>query len=55
MPEPHIQQTYDLFLGEVLAAWADPAAFSDNRWHFPMRRAAQHPLHFRRQLLCHRR
>ena len=34
IPEPHIQQTYDLFLGEVLAAWADPAAFSDNRWHF---------------------
>lgn len=35
IPEPHIQQTYDLFLGEVLAAWADPAAFSNNRWHFP--------------------
>ena len=35
IPEPHIQQTYALFLGEVLAAWADPAAFSDNRWHFP--------------------
>lgn len=35
IPEPHIQQTYDLFLGQVLAAWADPAAFSDGRWHFP--------------------
>ncbi len=33
--EPHIQQTYDLFLGEVLAAWADPATFSNGRWHFP--------------------
>lgn len=33
--EPHIQQTYDLFLGEVVAAWADPAAFSEGRWHFP--------------------
>jgi flavin reductase (DIM6/NTAB) family NADH-FMN oxidoreductase RutF len=33
--EPHIQQAYDLFLGEVVAAWADPAAFSDGRWHFP--------------------
>ena len=33
--EPHIQQNYDLFLGEVVAAWADPAAFSDGRWHFP--------------------
>ncbi len=34
IPEPHIQQAYDLFLGEVLAAWADPAVFSDGRWHF---------------------
>ena len=34
IPEPHIQQTYDLFLGEVLAAWADPRVFSNGRWHF---------------------
>lgn len=34
IPEPHNQQTYDLFLGEVVAAWADPAAFSNGRWHF---------------------
>ncbi|MDO8787351.1 MAG: flavin reductase family protein [Sulfuritalea sp.] len=33
--EPHIQQTYDLFLGEVVAAWADPSVFSNGRWHFP--------------------
>ena len=33
--EPHNQQAYDLFLGEVVAAWADPAAFSNGRWHFP--------------------
>jgi flavin reductase (DIM6/NTAB) family NADH-FMN oxidoreductase RutF len=33
--EPHIQQAYDLFLGEVVAAWADPSVFSDGRWHFP--------------------
>ncbi|MFH1819566.1 MAG: flavin reductase family protein [Pseudomonadota bacterium] len=32
--EPHIQQTYDLFLGEVVAAWADPAAFANGRWQF---------------------
>jgi flavin reductase (DIM6/NTAB) family NADH-FMN oxidoreductase RutF len=32
--EPHIQCTYDLFLAEVLAAWADPASFSDGHWHF---------------------
>jgi flavin reductase (DIM6/NTAB) family NADH-FMN oxidoreductase RutF len=35
IPEPHIQQTYDLFLAEVVAAWADPEAFSNGRWHFP--------------------
>jgi flavin reductase (DIM6/NTAB) family NADH-FMN oxidoreductase RutF len=35
IPEPHIQQTYDLFLGEVLAAWADPEVFSNGRWRFP--------------------
>lgn len=35
IPEPHIQNAYDLFLGEVVAAWADPEVFSDGRWHFP--------------------
>jgi flavin reductase (DIM6/NTAB) family NADH-FMN oxidoreductase RutF len=30
--EPHIQQAYDLFLGEVVAAWADPDAFEDGHW-----------------------
>ena len=33
--EPHIRQAYDLFLGEVVAAWADPAVFYEGRWHFP--------------------
>lgn len=32
--EPHIQNTYDLFLGEVVAAHADARVFSDGRWHF---------------------
>ncbi|KAF1024086.1 MAG: Flavoredoxin [Paracidovorax wautersii] len=32
--EPHIQQTYDLFLGEVVAAQADARVFSNGRWHF---------------------
>lgn len=35
IPEAHNQQRYDLFIAEVVAAWADPAAFSDGRWHFP--------------------
>jgi len=34
IPEPHNQQAYDLFLGEVVAAWADPRAFRDGRWQF---------------------
>jgi flavin reductase (DIM6/NTAB) family NADH-FMN oxidoreductase RutF len=32
IPEPHNQQAYDLFIGEVLGAWADPRAFADGHW-----------------------
>jgi flavin reductase (DIM6/NTAB) family NADH-FMN oxidoreductase RutF len=35
IPEPHIEQAYDLFLAEVVAAWAEPEVFSGGRWHFP--------------------
>ena len=34
IPEPHIQSSYDLFLGEVVAAQADERVFSNGRWHF---------------------
>ncbi len=34
IPEPHNEQAYDLFLGEVVAAWADDRVFRDGRWHF---------------------
>lgn len=34
IPEPHNQQAYDLFIGEVTGAWADKRVFSDGRWHF---------------------
>ena len=34
IPEPHNQNTYDLFIAEVLAAYADERIFSDGRWHF---------------------
>src|SRR3989344_5755604 len=34
LPEPHTQQTYDLFLGEVVAAYADERVFSEGHWHF---------------------
>lgn len=32
--EPHIQNTYDLFLAEVVAAHADNRVFTDGHWHF---------------------
>jgi len=32
--EPHNQNTYDLFIAEVVAAHADERVFSDGRWHF---------------------
>lgn len=34
LPEAHNQERYDLFIGEVTAAWADARVFSDGRWHF---------------------
>lgn len=34
IPEPHIQNTYDLFIAEVVAAYADDRVFSDGHWHF---------------------
>ena len=34
LPEPHNQQEYDLFIGEVEAAWADDAVFRDGHWRF---------------------
>ena len=34
VPEPHNQQTYDLFIGDIIAAWADERVFSNGRWHF---------------------
>ena len=34
LPEPAIQQRYDLFLGEVVAAQADSRVFSQGHWHF---------------------
>jgi flavin reductase (DIM6/NTAB) family NADH-FMN oxidoreductase RutF len=32
--EPRNQQQYDLFIGEVVAAWADPRVFHDDHWVF---------------------
>ncbi|NMG66389.1 flavin reductase [Azoarcus indigens] len=43
IPEPHIQQRYDLFLGEVIAAWAEAEVFPDSHWQFPS--PAQRTIH----------
>ena len=32
--EPHNQNTYDLFIAEVVAAYADERVFTDGHWHF---------------------
>ncbi|WP_180124893.1 flavin reductase family protein [Rhodoferax sp. BLA1] len=34
VPEPHNEQTFDLFIGEVVSAWADERVFQGGRWHF---------------------
>jgi flavin reductase (DIM6/NTAB) family NADH-FMN oxidoreductase RutF len=34
LPEPNNQQTYDLFIGAVIGAWADERVFRDGRWRF---------------------
>lgn len=46
IPEPHNQQTYDLFIGEVTHAFADPRVFSDGRWHFDDAPDALRTLHY---------
>lgn len=34
IPEPHIQNTYDLFIGEVIGAWSDTRVFKDGHWMY---------------------
>ncbi|HEY0562108.1 MAG TPA: flavin reductase family protein [Methylophilus sp.] len=42
IPEPHIQNTYDLFVAEVVAACADERVFSNGRWHFESQQSDGH-------------
>lgn len=44
--EPHNQQTYDLFIGEVVAAWADDRVFRDGHWLFESAPAELRTLHY---------
>jgi len=46
IPEPHNQDTYDLFIGEVVAAWADTRVFSDGHWHFEKADPSLRSLHY---------
>jgi len=44
--EPHNQEAYDLFIGEVVGAWADTRAFSNGRWHFDSAKPTWRSLHY---------
>jgi len=46
IPEPHNQHTYDLFIGEVVGAWADTRVFNDGHWHFESADVALRSLHY---------
>ena len=46
IPEPHNQQAYDLFIGEVLAAWADDRVFRNGHWEFDTAPGALRTLHY---------
>lgn len=44
--EPHNQQTYDLFIGEVMGAWADDRVFRNGHWEFDDAPESLHTLHY---------
>jgi flavin reductase (DIM6/NTAB) family NADH-FMN oxidoreductase RutF len=46
LPEPHNQQAYDLFIGEVTHAWADARVFHEGHWNFDGAPDALRTLHY---------
>jgi flavin reductase (DIM6/NTAB) family NADH-FMN oxidoreductase RutF len=44
--EPRNQYAYDLFIGEVIAAYADARVFSEGRWNFEGQPQALRTLHY---------
>ena len=46
MPEPNNQQTYDLFISEIVGAWADVRVFKDGHWNFETSDPAWRSLHY---------
>ena len=46
LPEPHNQQTYDLFIGQCIDAWADERVFRDGHWQFENAPAELSTVHY---------
>lgn len=46
IPDPHNQQSYDLFIAEVVAAWADERVFRNGHWEFDSAPAELRTLHY---------
>lgn len=46
LPEPHNEKTYDLFIGECVAAWADDRIYRDGRWLFEKADKCMSTLHY---------
>lgn len=46
IPEPHIEQTYDLFIAQVEAAWADARVFRNGHWEFEQADPGLRSLHY---------
>lgn len=44
--EPHNQQAYDLFIGEVVGAWSDTRVFTDGHWNYENADPALRSLHY---------
>ncbi|MFZ6769993.1 flavin reductase family protein [Undibacterium sp. Di26W] len=46
MVEPGNQEKYDLFIGEVVGAWADTRVFNNGHWNFERADPAWRSLHY---------
>lgn len=46
IPEPHNQDAYDLFIGEVVGAWSDTRVFSNGHWNFENADPSLRSLHY---------
>jgi len=44
--EPHNQETYDLFIGEVVGAWADSRVFQDGHWKYEQAPSGLRSIHY---------